>query len=102
MRPRGKISAQELDDAEVVPVAVDRGIEFAAAREVGERLIEFTHRQISMPAPSQEQRVVRLDLEPAREGRDGLAKLRAPDCATPKSMICAMFFGSASSAAAPS
>ncbi len=28
-----------------------------------------------MPAPSEEQRVVRLDLEPARERRDGFAKL---------------------------
>ena len=28
-----------------------------------------------MPAPSEEQRVVRLDLEPARERGDGFAKL---------------------------
>jgi hypothetical protein len=28
-----------------------------------------------MPAPSEEQRVVRLDLEPPRERRDGFAKL---------------------------
>jgi hypothetical protein len=28
-----------------------------------------------MPAPSEEQRVVRLDLEPSRERRDGFAKL---------------------------
>jgi hypothetical protein len=71
----GKVSAQVLDDAEVVPDAVDGAVDGAAARQIGERAIEFTHRQISMPAPSEKQRVVRFDLEPARERRDGFAKL---------------------------
>ncbi|MBY0494841.1 MAG: hypothetical protein K2Y23_11555 [Cyanobacteria bacterium] len=38
----GKVSAQELDDAEVIPVAVDGRIDFAAAREVGISAIEVT------------------------------------------------------------
>ena len=32
-------------------------------------------RRAAMPAPSEKQRVVRLDLEPPRERRDGFAKL---------------------------
>ena len=64
-----------LDDAEVVPDAVDRGVEFAAAREVGVRAIEFANREISVPAPSQEQRVVWIDRESLRERLDGFAKL---------------------------
>ncbi len=48
----------------MVPDSADLAVDGAAAREVGERAIEFTHEQIAMPAPSEEQRVVRLDLEP--------------------------------------
>jgi hypothetical protein len=67
--------SQVLDDTEVVPDSVDLAVNGAAAREVRERAIEFTHGKISMPAPSEKQRVVRLDLEPLRERRDGFAKL---------------------------
>jgi hypothetical protein len=59
----------------VVPDAVDRGVDLAAAREIGECAIEFADRKISMSAPSQKQRVVRLDFEPARERRDRLPEL---------------------------
>ena len=58
-----KIASQELDHSEVVPDSVDRAVDGGAAFEIGERAIEFTHGQISMPAPSQEQRIVRLDLQ---------------------------------------
>src|SRR5260370_8315917 len=59
----------------MVPDSVDLAVNGAAAREVGERAIEFTHGKISMPAPSEKQRVVRLDLGSPRECRDGFAKL---------------------------
>ena len=64
-----------LDDSEVVPDPVDRAVEGAAAHEIGERAIEFTDREIPVPAPSQEQRVVRFDLDPTRERGDRFAKL---------------------------
>src|SRR5262245_6617947 len=72
---RGEIAAHELDDAEVVAVAVNRGIDLAASRQVGERSIELTDRQVPVATPSQQQRVVRLDLEPVREGGNGFAEL---------------------------
>ena len=75
MRPPRQSLRAVLDDTEVVPESVDRAVDGAAAREIGERAIEFTHGQIAMPAPAEEQRVVRLDLEPSRERRDGFAKL---------------------------
>jgi hypothetical protein len=71
----GKVSAEILHDTEVIPDAVDGTVDGAAAREVGERAIEFTDGKVSMPAPSGEQRIIRLDLEPSRERRDGFAKL---------------------------
>ena len=52
-----------------------------------------------MPAPSQQQRVVRLDLEPARERRDRLAKLPRAGLRDAKVDDAVMFFGSAASAA---
>jgi hypothetical protein len=42
----GKVSAQELDVTAVVPDSVDRGVDGAAARKIGERAIDFTHGQI--------------------------------------------------------
>src|SRR5882762_8606609 len=71
-RGRGarKIAAHEAHDAEVIPDAVDRAVEARAAGEVVHRLVELPRRQVAMPTPAIQQRVVRCDREPVREGRD--------------------------------
>ena len=83
---RGDFSDAAASFAKAQPIAPDAG-ELAgstdwlwmslsrAAFEIGERAIEFTHGQISMPAPSQELRIVRLDLQTSRERGNRLAKL---------------------------
>jgi len=42
----GKVSAQELDVTAVVPDSVDRAVDGADARTIGERAIKFTHGKV--------------------------------------------------------
>ena len=62
----------------MVPDAVNRAVERSTALEIGQGAIELAHREQPVPAPSKQQRVVRLDLQSTREGGDRLAKLPRP------------------------
>src|SRR5438034_11834395 len=55
-----------------MPDPVDRAVEPRTARQVIHRAIELTRREIAMPAPPIQQRIVRRDLEAARERLDRL------------------------------